>query len=296
MIHKVSHSLAAVIVGLLFPLLVFSQERFDLEFRGGHYFFTADVCGAEGEIMLESGIPALLVSREFYDKTDMGSRIDFETSSSKIRLFNNAYDIAYRTYAKINIGHIVYDGPIFILEEFDGIRIPIQYLKDGSGKGVMTVDLKEGYFFVGETAGNLHGKSFRLSFDKKLGFPVVKASLCMTSEDVTCKLKGNCIVDFGNPMLVFLFSQNKSVAKAVKKGRIELKDARNAEGKVVAQGIYADSFSLLGKEFHDVSIGVTDKMPTLKQMCFLGVPFFDSPVTFDFDKGLMTIPRGSMSR
>ncbi len=59
----------------------------------------------------------------------------------------------------------------------------------------------------------------------------------------------------------------------------------------MAQGIYADQVSLFGQKYHDVSIGVTDKMQSLSHMGFLGIPFFSSPVVFDFDRGYMMVSR-----
>jgi hypothetical protein len=188
----------------------------------------------------------------------------------------------------IKIGNAIYDGPIFILEEYDGVSIPIQYMKDSASKRkVMTVDLKEGYLLVGQPSDTFNGRKFKLSFDEELGFPIVAASVKLTTPQGRSKLKGNLIVDFGNPMLLFLLKQHESITKVIEKGKIELKNAYNKQGELVAQGIYANSISLFGQEYNDKSIGVTDKMPAIKQLGFLGVQFFSSPVVFDFDKGVM---------
>ena len=79
------------------------------------------------------------------------------------------------------------------------------------------------------------------------------------------------------------------MTRAIENGEIELKDAYNKQGEVVAQGIYANDVCLFGREYHDISIGVTDKMQSIKQLGFLGTRFFSSPVVFDFDKGTMLI-------
>ena len=44
-----------------------AQERFDLQRQGGHYYFTSSINGIPVEIMLESGIPALLVGQSVYE-------------------------------------------------------------------------------------------------------------------------------------------------------------------------------------------------------------------------------------
>ena len=280
--------LAIITLNILCTTPLLAQERFDLSKWGGHYYFTATLGDKPVEIMVESGIPALLVGESIYDSCLKSHDLTFQPSKQKIRLLNNLYNIIYRTEGEIMIGGALYDGPIFILEDFNGVSIPIQYMKDSATKRkVMTVDLKEGYLLVGQTDENLNGRKFKLSFDNELGFPIVAASVKLTTPQGRSKLKGNLIVDFGNPMLLFLLKQHESITKVIEKGKIELKNAYNKKGELVAQGIYANSVSLFGQEYNDKSIGVTDKMSAIKQLGFLGVQFFTSPVVFDFDKGVM---------
>ena len=280
--------LAIITLNIMCTTTLLAQERFDLSKRGGHYYFTATLGDKPVEIMIESGIPALLVGENIYDSCLKSHDLTFQPSKQKIRLLNNLYNIIYRTEGEIMIGGALYDGPIFILEDFNGVSIPIQYMKDSATKRkVMTVDLKEGYLLVGQTDEILNGRKFKLSFDEELGFPIVAASVKLTTPQGWSKLKGNLIVDFGNPMLLFLLKQHESITKVIEKGKIELKNAYNKKGELVAQGIYANSISLFGQEYNDKSIGVTDKMSAIKQLGFLGVQFFTSPVVFDFDKGVM---------
>lgn len=280
--------LAIITLNILCTTTLLAQERFDLSRRGGHYYFTATLGDKPVEIMVESGIPALLVGESIYDSCLKSHDLAFQPSKQKIRLLNNLYNIIYRTEGEIMIGGALYDGPIFILEEYDGVSIPIQSIKDSATKRkVMTVDLKEGYLLVGQTDENLNGRRFKLSFDEELGFPIVAASVKLTTPQGRSKLKGNLIIDFGNPMLLFLLKQHESITKVIEKGKIELKNAYNKQGELVAQGIYANSVLLFGQRYNDKSIGVTDKMPAIKQLGFLGVQFFSSPVVFDFDKGVM---------
>lgn len=280
--------LTVITLNILCTTTLLAQERFDLSKRGGHYYFTATLGDKPVEIMVESGIPALLVGESIYDSCLKSHDLAFQPSKQKIRLLNNLYNIIYRTEGEIMIGNAIYDGPIFILEEYDGVSIPIQYMKDSATKRkVMTVDLKEGYLLIGQPADTFNGRKFKLSFDEELGFPIVAASVKLTTPQGRSKLKGNLIVDFGNPMLLFLLKQHESITKVIEKGKIELKNAYNKQGELVAQGIYANSVSLFGQEYNDKSIGVTDKMPAIRQLGCLGVQFFTSPVVFDFDKGVM---------
>lgn len=281
--------LAAIAVSLFGVTDIFAQKSFDLEKRGGHYYFTAAINDVSVDLMVESGIPALLVGKSQYEKCFASAEITFEPSQQKIRLLNKLYNIVLRAEGEVALGDVLYDGPIFILEGYDGVSIPIQYIKEPvSKRRVVMVDLKNNTMKFGATEG-LCGEKFGLSFDEELGFPIVKATIDITTSKGRAKIKGNLIVDFGNPSLLFLLKQHKSMAKVIEKGKIELKDAYNKKGEVVAQGIYAIDVWMLGREYHDVSIGVTDKMRSIKQLGFLGTQFFTSPVVFDFDKGIMFI-------
>ena len=250
---------------------------------------TAEICGEQREIMVESGIPALLIGLDFYERALAGGDLVFEPSQAKIRMLNNLYEITYKAYGELQIGQNNYCGPIFILKDYDSrISQPVQNLYDESGHRTVSVDISNGQLSIGKIAENT-GKCYKLHLDKKTGVPIVKAKVAISSQESKAVLKGNLIMDFGNPMLVFLVSQHRSVSKAIKNGKIIPQDARDADGNVVAQGIYAETITVCGQEYNDVSIGLTGKMTAIKDMGFLGIPFFNSAVAFDFDKGRMFV-------
>ena len=275
---------------LLFCAISFGQnvQSYELSSNNGHLFITADICGEQREIMVESGIPALLIGFDFYERALAGSHMTFEPSQAKIRLLNNLYEITYKANGELQIGQDKYCGPIFILKDFDGISLPIQNLYDESGHRTVSVDISNGRLSIGEIIENA-GKCYKLHLDKKTGFPIVKAKVAISSQESNAKLKGDLIVDFGNPMLVFLMTRHRSVSRAIKNGKITPQDARDANGNIVAQGIYAETVTVCGQEYNDVSIGLTGKMTAIKELGFLGIPFFNSAVTFDFDKGRMSV-------
>ena len=278
------------ILTLLSSVISFGQNvhSYELINNNGHLFMTVDICGEQHEIMVESGIPALLIGQDFYERALAGGNLAFEPSQAKIRLLNNLYEITYKANGELQIGQDKYCGPIFILKGFEGISIPVQNLYDGSGHRTVSVDISNGRLSIGEITENI-GKCYKLHLDNKTGFPIVKAEVAISSQQSKAKLKGNLIVDFGNPMLVFLMSQHRSVSKAIKNGKITPQDARDANGNVVAQGIYAETVTVCGQEYNDVSIGLTGKMITIKELGFLGIPFFNSAIAFDFDNERMFI-------
>lgn len=284
----------ARIISFIFTLLFYAisygqnAHSYELNSNNGHLFMTAEICGEQREIMVESGIPALLIGLDFYERALAGGDLTFESSKAKIRLLNNLYEITYKANGELQIGQDKYRGPIFILKDFDGISLPVQNLYDESGHRIVSVNISKGRLSIGEICENT-GKCYKLRLDKKTGFPIVKAEVAISSQESKAVLKGNLIVDFGNPMLVFLMSQHKSVSKAIKNGKIIPQDARDANGNVVAQGIYAETITVCGQEYNDVSIGLTGKMTAIKEMGFLGIPFFNSAVAFDFDNGRMFV-------
>lgn len=278
----------AIFISLLCTVSYGQEHRYELNSHNGHLFFTADICGERTEIMVESGIPALLIGQEFYERTMLGNELVFEPSKAGIRLLNVEYQIVLKANGTVRVGSDIYSGPVFILKDFAGISIPLQYLRDESGRRTVSVDLQNRQLSVGGAVGS-GAQSYKLHFDKKMGFPVVSTKLIVSSGENVAVLKGDLIVDFGNPMLVFLMSGHRSVRKSIKKGDIVLQDARDANGNIVAQGVYADEVTVCGQEFRDVSLGVTGKMPAIEQMGFLGIPFFRSAVTFDFDNGVMSV-------
>lgn len=264
---------------------------FALTEKNRHLYFEAELAGEPVNIMLESGIPAFLIGRDFYEKTLSKSDIQFEPSTAKIVLLNNKYDISFKGNGNLNVGNAIYNGPIFILDNFDDFRIPVQNFRDKQGnRATIGIDIKNSLFRVGVTTSQEKiGKSYKIRTDASMGFIIVTTPINMHTTESTCQIKGDLIIDFGNPSLLFLMKQHKELAKAINKGKISLKDAYDKDGNLIAQGIYADEITICSNTYNNISIGVSDKMKSIKQLGFLGVPFFDSLTIFDFDKGTMTV-------
>lgn len=270
-----------------------SGTHFALTKEESHFFFTAELCGSQEKIMLESGLPAFLVGQDFYEQYLKKSDLAFEQSKANIRLrlFNSLYRILFQANGPISVGEAVYDGPIFILEDFEGLSMPVQYLKDAkTGKAIVMINLPEGYFTVGKDVDDTEWEwgHYPLYYNQ-MNMPTIKAKLNIHTTKGEACLKGDFIVDFGNPMLLFLMRQHKSIVKAIRKGHIELQNGYDNDGHLVSQGIYADKVSLCGRKYHDISIGITDKMQSIEQLGLLGLPFYEVPVVLDFDNKIMKI-------
>ena len=237
---KKIYSIILAVTALCFVANAQSVSNFALEEKNGHLYFSAEIAEEQVDIMLESGIPAFLIDRNFYEQK-LKNDLNLDPSTAKIRLLT----------------------PICI-------------------------NLQQGLLSVGQSATENTGKSYRIRTDKDMGFMVVTAPISIHTDGATYQIKDDLIVDFGNPTLLFLMKKHKKIAKAIDKC-LTLKDAYNQEGVLVAQGIFAEEITICGRTYKDVSIGVTDKMPFIKQLGFLGIPFFGSYTVFDFAKETMTI-------
>lgn len=269
----------------------FAQQKFNLQNKNNHYYFSTTVGGAKADVMLESGIPAMLVNRDFYEKNLKNSGLDFKTSEGKMQLLNKVYPISFRAEGKVSVGSLVFDGPIFILEDFSGISMPIQYLKMADAKKTfISIDFQGNTMSVSGEEPNVQGEKYKLRIDKKMGFPIVSSTLTMNTETGNAKLKGDFIVDFGNPELLFLMQQHKGVAKILKGEKVKLLDIINGETyEVIGTAIMTESTTVCGRTFERKTIAITDKMPAIEQLGFLGVPFFQKTVVFDFAGGRMIV-------
>lgn len=289
------HFLLLAAMALLFfvvPKSSFAQERFNLQEKSNHHFyFSAAVAGEQTDIMLESGIPALLVGRDFYERVLQNSGLTFEPSERQIRLLNDVYKIPFRAEGKVTVGNLVFDGPVFVLDGFPGISMPIQYLKMSDGKkAFISLDFQDKIMTVNAQKPDVEGEKFKLRIDKKMGFPIVRSVLKMKTEDGTVNLKGDFIVDFGNPELLFLMAQRKDVDKAVKSGKLTLIDILDPETfEVIGNVIKTESTVVCGRKFEGKWVAVTDKMLAIEQLGFLGIPFFQKTVVFDFSGGEMIV-------
>ena len=291
---KIHKALVFALVSLLMcgSLRAQSAIEFPLSLRQGHYYFTAVVASDSVEIMLDSGIPALLVSEDFYQKHKADFAIDFVDSKANIRLMNDIYPILFKGEGVIAIGCALYDGPVYILGDYEGLVLAVQYLKHPADNSqLIGIDLPGQRLTVmmGSDDRTKGGERYQMKRDKESGFPLLHTKFKINTPDGEATLKGDLVVDFGNPLLLFLNGNHRSLQKAVKKG-LQLQDAMNPAGQVVAKGLYANSVQLAGREFGDMSIGVDIHKHNIKQLGYLGVRFFDRPVVLDFVRMQLIIP------
>ena len=128
------------------------EESFSLTRYAGHYMFTADINGtAPATIMLESGIPALLVDSAFAFGSGCFRDMQLEASDRSINLGGDKFRISHTANGTVRIGRSTsYRGKIWILSGYADhreISIPLQYFHNeaDNGSSIIFVDLAGGH-------------------------------------------------------------------------------------------------------------------------------------------------------
>ncbi len=264
------------------------QQTLALEKRGAHYFMDTHINGVETVIMLESGIPALLLDMPFYTSNIAAFNCDFEPSDEKIRLMNKLHDIVLKADINVKIGNIDYEGPVFILSGSTPPAIPIQHFKSQEdGSSIIKVDLQEGVLqILSREELNKYKKdsltSYPLQFNK-MGMPVIQSSIDISLQGKTVRLEDDFILDYGNGVHLFLLKGNQSVQGMINENALQLSEARNKAGDVIAEGLLFDSMILMGHHYKDVSVGVTDKMKFNGEAGLIGLKSLQRCLIFDIE-------------
>ena len=246
------------------------------------------------DMMIESGTPALIISCSLYDRMASEGSLKLKEDKAKMRFLTSVYDIKYSGNARLSLGNVIYDGPVFVLDGDIDPSVPIQYLQNGKdGSAIVEVDLPTNKIrIMDKSAFDVSSyEAFPIRLNKTGNMPVVSAELAMTVEFKKTTMQGDFIVDMGNGSLLFLMKQNKGVQDMLTGGEIQLKEARDKQGNVIAEGLYADSLAICGKSFFCVSVGVTDRLQGIEEAGFLGVKFMTMPIAFDFKEKKMYVKK-----
>ncbi len=266
-----------------------------LEKEGAHYFMNTHINGIETTIMLESGIPALLLDTNFYSRNKEALNCNFKQSNGKIRLMNRLHDIVLRADANIKIGDIDYEGPIFILSGSTSPAIPIQFFKNKNDESaIVKVDLKKKVLQVLSRADlKEYNKESHLSYPllfNKMGMPVVQSTIDFSIQGKTLRLEDKFILDYGNGSHLFLLKGNKAVHCMISDNNLQLTEAKNKAGIVVAEGLLCKSMILIGQHYKNVSVGVTTRMKFDGEAGLIGLKSLQQCLIFDIDNSKLYIP------
>lgn len=261
---------------------------FQLTKEHGHFFCETTLNGVNAKVMVESGVPGLMMSAAFYEAHKDSLQLDVKESDEKIRYLGGLRHIKYTAQGRLQIGGAFFEGPIKIIHEDHAMMIPIQMLHHPlDNSAIVRIDLGKSQLSVccRKNIQNLSPNVTALNLTyNQFGMPVVTASLDIKADGQKVSITGKFITDMGNASLLFLNKSDTVIEKLVREGKLRLHDARdNRTGKVVAQGVYAEKLSICDRTYKGVSVGVST-FKSLTECGFLGLKFFTMPAVFDFDE------------
>lgn len=280
--------LTILLVELLMTQHVMAQTDpvFTLGKEGGHFYFETSVNGVPAKLMLESGVPGLMMGDAFYEAQKETLQLDVKECDEKIRYLGGIHKIKYTAQARLRMGEAIFEGPVKIVEGATDLKMPIQLLHHASdNSSIVKMDLQNNELCVMSRAHLQELVKDATALDmsyNKWGYPVVNTQLSMNVNDCPLKVNGNFVADMGNASLLFLNKSQDSVAKMLTESKVQLKEARDKKGNVVAEGLYAERLTICDRTYHNVSVGV-NPFKSLEECGFLGLKFFTMPTVFDFD-------------
>ena len=304
---KKSYGIILSVLIMMFSWNVLAQTSPDgctlaLTKQGAHYVFSANINDrAEATVLLESGISAMLVDSALVFSTGVFSDMELlpAEGKTKMNLGGRVYTITHKANGKVKISDdIYYLGDVFVLSQYTqkcNAAVPVQYLYNNADKGsrIVCLNLKENSLqMISRTSLRKLQKGstkINMNTDTYLGMPAVEATLVIESENGQKQLSGNFNIDFGNPELLFLLQQHNDVQQFLADNPdIQLREARNPRGDIVAQFMIADQCQLCGKQFSNAVIAITANLPRFTTTGLIGLKFFLSTrAILDFDNNLM---------
>ena len=285
-------------------------DSFQLVKKAGHYMFEAPINGKEGTtILVESGIPALLADSAYVFESGILEGMELVDTGRKqhLNLGGDEFVITHKAHGTVKIGsNSSFRGDVFVLAgykerytKFYEVALPVMYLHNDLDGGSRIIDLDLGnqrmsMLSRAELRGrkSAYSKS-RMNTKTYLGMPAIKTTLVLDDGTKKRKLKGNYNIDFGNPEILFLLTQNKNVQRFLAKNAdLDLHDATGPQGQVMAQLAFSKQCALCGVRFPEAIVLFTKNLPRFTAEGDIGLKFFESvDALLDFDKSAVYISR-----
>ena len=275
-------------------------ETFPLTKMGAHYVFTASINGtAEATILIESGIPALLVDSAYLFNSGILSDMELTVAgkAEKLNLAGRVYKITHKTNGTVRIGNNTsYIGEVFVLSDYDygpyEVAVPMMYLHNDldDGSRIVSLDLgNQSLQMLSRASLNAiktdYSKS-NLNTDTYMGMFAIETSMTLDDGIKPRTLNGNFLIDFGNPELLFLIHQTEEVQRFLADNAdMELREATTPSGEVVGQFILTKQCQLCSITFPDAVVVITRNLPLFTTPGNIGLKFFErTQAIFDFDQ------------
>ena len=278
-------------------------ETFALTKKGPHYVFTASINGiAETTILIESGIPALLVDSAYAFSSGILSDMELAVAgkAEKLNLAGRVYKITHKTNGTMRIGNNTsYIGEVFVLSNYDygpyEVAVPVMYLHNDldDGSRIVSLDLgNQSLQMMSRASLNASKADYsksNMNTDTYMGMFAIETSMIIDDGIKPRMLSGNFLIDFGNPELLFLLHQTEEVQRFLAdNAEMELREATTPSGEVMGQFIITKQCQLCGITFPDAVVVITKKLPLFSTPGDIGLKFFERiHAVFDFDESVI---------
>ena len=277
-------------------------EAFPLTKKGAHYVFTASINGtAEASILIESGIPALLVDSAYAFSSGILSDMELTAADKeKLNLAGRVYKITHKANGAVRIGNNTsYVGEVFVLSNYDygpyEVAVPVMYLHNDLDEGIRIVNLDLGNQSLqmlsraSLNASKADYSKSNMNTDTYMGMFAIETSMTCDDGIKPRTLNGNFLIDFGNPELLFLLHQTEEVQRFLADNAyMELREATTPSGEVIGQFILTKQCQLCGITFPDAVVVITRNLPLFTTPGNIGLKFFErTQAIFDFDQSVV---------
>ena len=184
-------------------------ESFPLTKQGAHYVFTASINGtAEATILVESGIPALLVDSAYVFSSGILSDMELAVADKeKLNLAGRVYKITHKANGTVRIGNSTsYNGEVFVLSNYDfgpyEVAVPVMYLHNNLDEGSRIVNLDLGnqrLQMLSRASLNARKADYSkssINTDTYMGMFAIETSMILDDGVKPRTLLGNFMIDF----------------------------------------------------------------------------------------------------
>ena len=284
-------------------------ETFNLTKQGAHYVFTSSINGqAEATILLESGIPAMLVDSAYAFSKGVLSEMELTPTGGKekLNLGGRVFVITHKANGTVRIGNNTsFVGEVWVLSNYHlgyDAALPVMYLRNDldGGSRIVGLDLaNHSLYMMSRASLDAKKKTYSesaMNTDTYMGMFAVETNAIIDDGVKPRTLSGNGIIDFGNPELLFLMHQNEDVQQFLADNAdLELQEARTPNGDVVAQFILTKECQLCGITFPNAVVAITKNLPLITTPCNIGLKYFEQvEAVLDFDQAVLYTKRVSL--
>lgn len=279
----------------LYSSIVYAQTSFPLSKEGMHYYMYATVNGHENtRLFVESGVPGLIISEADFDRLFKDCQFEkIDSAPAEMKHQFGTRKIRKLLKGKIRIGDLSYKGSIWVVDKYEiegtsTIALPVHRLGNEKDSIAYVIQLDFKNKSLDMVTESSIEKSEMKSY-KMVGFipmPIFESDLFISDDfGHYGNLTGRFLLDFGNPMPLYLFYKNPIVRKFLKEKEFKISHAGNKKVKLIEQGLYSIYVSKLkigGKKINNILVAITTTVAlNNEELGFVGPSFFKDRIIID---------------